>query len=88
MTTLREGIAEIAEHFTMIMTPAELRTWRLAHRMTQSQASEWVGVSRRSWIRYEQPSGHRDYRPVPRWLRIIVVAVPASSALHRLNTEG
>ena len=87
MTTLREGIAELATEINASeprLTPAALRTWRLAHDMTQRQAAEWVGVSRRLWIRWEQPSGG-DHRPAPNWLRIIVGLVPLPS---RLNREG
>ncbi len=49
------------------MTAAELRAWRKTHGMTQKQAAKWVGVSERTWIRFE--AGERD---VPKWLRIIV----------------
>lgn len=81
MTTLREGIAEMAAErtaHTTVMTSNELRTWRSGHGMTQAEASNWVGISRRTWIRYEM-----DERTIPRWLRIIVVSVPAASARRR-----
>lgn len=82
MTTLHEGIREIADELNASrppLRPAELRTWRLAHYLTQRQAAEWIGVSRRLWIRWEM-----NERPVPKWLRIIVGLTP----LRRLNGEG
>ncbi len=79
MTTLREGIAELAQERPRLLG-VELRRWRNKHGMTQKQAADWVEVSRRTWIRYEN-----NERPVPRWLKIIVGCVPATIALRRLN---
>ena len=83
MTTLREGIADLAQE-RLERDPRlkshELRAWRLAHGITQAEAAQWVGVSRRTWIRYEM-----DERTPPRWLKIIVGLVPLPG---HLNKEG
>ena len=87
MTTLKEGIAELATELNERkprLGPDELRAWRLEQGMTQRQAAEWVGVSRRLWIRWEQRPDHVDHRPTTKWLMIIVGLTP----LQRPNGEG
>ncbi len=51
------------------MTGQELKAWRLRHGYTQLGAATFTGVSRRTWIRYENGTSQ-----VPRWLRLIVAA--------------
>ncbi len=81
MTTLKAGIAEIADDLNASrqrIGPAELRAWRLDHGLTQRQAAKWIGVSRRLWIRWEM-----GQRPVSRAVTIIVGLTP----LRRPNGE-
>jgi len=52
-----------------LVTPTDLRAWRLARGFSQASAADWYGCTLRTWQRYE--SGERPIpAPLHRRLRL------------------
>ena len=49
------------------MEKEELRIWRKTRGLTQAQAGELVGMTRRAWQSWE-----RAERPIPGWLPLML----------------
>jgi len=57
------------------MSAAELKRWRIGHNLTQAEASDRLGIGRRSLIKYES-----DAEPVPLYVAKAAVAVSVELA--------